>query len=679
MPTFAQIEGALLQRIFIIATLVAVGALGACGSKKGPPGNWLARVDVIQGTVTIVGSGGGGSHVAAKGAYLAVGATLVTGADGRTTLSLRNGGRLDVKPNTTLRLLSKRPASEVDLKLLAGSVESMAPSVEAAGLVINIGGRRIRLEKAAKATVSLPEGSVKNASVLVSFGKASVENAGGGETEVIAGQTLNLKLDAPKKKVELDAGVAEPDQAVVTAAPLTFYLKNAGRGRVYVRQPGERRFHLVRRRKTVKIRPDTELKLLRGAKVVVGAEKGKGGMTLRGPAHLVVRQAATPGPDGKPIVRVESTAGDLIVHAKGRPGKRGSKLSVEGVKIATHVTWRRLDVKVHRSKGRASVIVTNGAALLTDAHGKVTRLEAGQRAAITKGKVGHRVQTPAGRLQIRRPGFLRVFTSSRRAPLTLRWPAGQGDVLVEMSRSSKFKHPFFADVLKRHVLTLPNMPRGTFYWRVRPVKGGAPSAPGTKGRIVLLVDTSHRVLRSRPPKNTIDERDGDTRVYYQNALPRFTFRWRAVSGASRYQLKIFREGNLARPIVRKDTRKVFLKIRRSLSEGHYLWYVTARSRKGKVVRGTKSRRLTLRYDNRTPNVQIVYPRNGLVLRKASIDVRGVTTRGSKIYVNGVAAELDESYRFHHTVSLKRGENRIRFRVEDKRNGSSVYLRYVTRR
>lgn len=659
----------------LVVTLASVALLSACDcGKKGAPEDWVARVVTSSGTVSLKVAAGEGVRPAQADDYLRVGGSMITGKDGKATLALRNGGQLDILPNTTLTLRSNRPASKLDLKLLSGSVESTASKVAASELVINVGGRKVRLGSAARATITLPDGSVKGAAVVVNFGTASVDRQDGVTQKVVAGETLKLNVAAATKaKPKADAGVPRQDADSVKASPIVLYLASTGRGRVLYRQPGERGFRRLRGRKAVAIKPDTELKLGRRARVRVGPEKGKG-MTLRGPAQLIVR-AGEPDASGKRAVRVESKAGDLAIRERGKPGKPGGKLTVDGVTIATRVTWKRIDVDVKRERGRATVVVHRGEALLTDASGKVTRVEAGQRATIKGGAVSGPSQPPPGRLQIKRPGSMRVFTARRRLPVTLRWDPGQGDVLVEVARNRRFSGALFADVIKRDVLTLP-VPRGPLYWRVRPMQGGKPQK-GTRGRLSLLVDTSYRRLKSKPPKNTITPTN--TRVYYQNALPRFTFSWKRISGAVRYQFKIYRETNLSKPLVRKDTRRTTFRLRRPLSEGRYLWYVSGRDRRGKVLRGMSGRTLTIRYDNATPNLQIIYPRNGLKVSKASLEVRGIAIRGSRVFVNGAAATLDESYRFRHTVNLKPGENKIVFRVEDKRRGSSIYLRYVTRR
>jgi hypothetical protein len=211
-------------------------------------------------------------------------------------------------------------------------------------------------------------------------------------------------------------------------------------------------------------------------------------------------------------------------------------------------------------------------------------------------------------------------------------------------------------------------------------KDGKPGEAIT-GRLSLVRDTSYRVLKNRrPPRNIIHESFGDTVVFYQNSLPHFEFRWRSVPKATSYVMKLFRAQNLTKPYRTATVRRPSVRFKSgTLGEGRYLWYVAARGRGSERLETSQSRRLRIRYDNATPDLQIVHPRNRLTVSAASVEARGVTIPGSTVSINGKAAELDETFRFRHQVALKPGLNYIVFRVTDKRRGPSLYLREVIRR
>jgi hypothetical protein len=433
----------------------------------------------------------------------------------------------------------------------------------------------------------------------------------------------------------------------------------------------------VRRGEPVAIKPGTELKLVGKSTVVVAAEKGGAGTTVTGPAQLVVHEGHK-DESGKTAPRIETTSGEMQIALAGKPGGAGAPFTVEGVKIATRVTHRRLDVKVRKEKGRALLTVGAGEATLVGKD-RTLRLEAGQEAVLAKGKIAGPSMPPPAPLEIKSGGTMRVFSASPTIPVTFRWtPEGGTASLVEVSRSPGFDHPLFSDVIQRRALTIPAVGKGTLYWQVKPVNAtGAPTGKAASGKLMVVKDTSHRVIKVQAPRNTIHESFGNTTVYYQNFVPRFTFRWEPMPEAASYQVKILREQNLAKPIIVDETRATSLTLGPGkLGEGTYIWYVAGRAG-GTLIKTTKGNRLAIKYDNATPDLQIVYPPNGAAVA-GDIEVKGVAIPGSRVLVNGQPATLDDTFRFTHTVRLKPGVNHLVFLVVDTRRGSSYYLRRVTR-
>jgi ferric-dicitrate binding protein FerR (iron transport regulator) len=652
----------------VVAALLLVILLTECrwcGEKKpSVPPDWVARVVALKGDVRV--AEGPNAAAAKQGDYLRVGCRLETGATGEATLDLRTGGSLKIKPNSLVEFRSTMP------QLQRGEVVGMGSRVQAAELVIGVGRRKIRLPTAAEATVSTAAGG--DPTVQVAFGKATIEGPEGDKQTIVAGK--RLVFGSPAKP---DAGPASrPDAGIVVAPEVVFYLQATGKGRVMIKRPDAKRFVLVRPGETVKITPGTRLKLAAKAKVVVGPEKGTG-TTVTGPAQFTVEEGPDKTPDGKPTVRLENTGNEITVSLHGKPGKEGTPFEVDGVKVQTRITWNRLDVKVRKERTRSVLSVGAGEATLAAKNG-TQRIEAGQDSIIAKGKASGPQMPPAGVMEVRTGGTMRVFAAGPSIPVTFKWNPAEGakGSLVEVSRSAGFGNPIFSDVIQRRQLTLPQVPRGSLYWRVTPVDGSGKAGKAVQGHLVLVKDTSHRTLKDRQaPKNVIQESFGNTTVYYQNLLPRFTFRWESM-GADKYQVKIYREQNITKPIFTSETKSTeMLLAAGKLGEGTYVWYVAGRNADGSLVRASKFRRLQIKYDNATPDLQIVYPPNGAVVSGGSLEAKGVTIPGSKVMINGVKAELDETYRFTHVVKLKPGVNNIIFLVVDPRRGSSYYLRQVS--
>jgi hypothetical protein len=655
--------------LFGLLALIAAG----CGSRA--PKDWVAQVVSLNGDVQLV-EGGGALAPAAKGRYLRVGSRLTTGDASEATLTLRNGGSLKVQQNSVVEFRSALPEKEVNVRVEHGTVVGTGSQVEANELVIGVGQRRVRLASSAEATVSATDTRVQ-----VAFGEATVEGPSGDKQTVIAGKAMELTGRAKRPKPDAGPPPTKPDAGPTTmqAPEVVFFLQTTGKGRVMIRRPTDRRFVAVRGGETVKIVPGTRLKLLAKARVLVGSEKGSG-TSVSGPAQLIVHEGPDKTADGKPTVRLENTGGEIALSEHGKAGKAGSTFEIEGVKIKTRITYRRLDVRVRKQQGRSLLSVGAGEAKLTPRGGAEVRVEAGQDAILSKGKVAGPQSPPPGVIEVRSAGTMRVFVSGASVPVTFKWPAAEGarGTLVEVSRSPGMATPMFSDVIQRRQLTLP-VGKGSLYWQVRPVSDGKPGAK-TQGHLLLLNDTSHRSLKGQAPKNTIHESFGNTTVYYQNLMPRFTFRWDSMGEGAAYQVKVFREQNVTQPVVTVETKATTVSLAAGkLGEGVYLWYVAGRDKGGTLIRASKSRRLQIRYDNATPDLQIVYPPNGAAVSTDSIEAKGVCIPGSKVSINGVKVELDETARFSRPVKLKAGVNHIIFLVVDPRRGSSYYIRQVTRR
>jgi len=668
----------LSKAALLTAALALLAGLPACGTKdKKTPQDWLARVVQFSGEVTLSVKEGAPSQPAKAGVVLLAGASISTGPKSTAHLRFRKGGSLKLKPNSVVRF--KGGANSLSLGLEQGSVEGSGAEVSGAPITILVGEQRITLGGNSQVLV-MREGD--GGKLVVSLGAATILRPDGQEEKVIAGQEISIGIKAEPDAGPPDSSPADAgdDSRVVVGDEVVFYLRAAGRGRVFIRTPGSRRFLQVRRGKVVNVEPGTMLRLARRARVIISTNKdGKGGASYRGPAQLVVREGPV-GRDGKRTVRLESVGKALTITASGARGKVGPKFTVENVAVSTRVAYKRVDVRVQKEKNRSVLMVRHGVATLKEKGGKITKLEAGQSAVISNGKVSNpRTPAKAG-LQVKRSGSARLFTPRRRMPITFAWKSDWKEAVLEVSRNRKFRKPIFSDAVTRSWVTLPQVRRGTLYWRVRPISPDGKLGAGIKGRLSLLVDTSYRVLKIRPPHNLINQSYGNTTVYYQNALPKFAFRWTAVEGAVRYDWKIFREANLAKPVLTNKTAKTDLELRQGrLGEGRYSWYVVARNSKGKLLKGTKERKLIIRYDNATPNLQIIAPRNMMRVSGNSVEVRGVTFKGSLVFINGKAAELDVTYRFRQTVALKPGINSITFRVDDKRRGSSLYQRTVIRK
>ena len=406
----------------------------------------------------------------------------------------------------------------------------------------------------------------------------------------------------------------------------------------------------------------------------------------RGGEEAVDAALPVAGPDSAgaadPPLRARKTSRGRIMYRDGSPGTRAASFTVGGVKVIPRVTHRRVELRVTRDGEGSTLEVLAGEALLTTPSGTMT-LEAGQEATLLGGEVDGPREPAPSRLTVSEPGRIRIFLPPRGASITLDWRAtdGRAGSLVQVARAASMARPMFADVIRRTRLTLAHPRTGAIFWRVRPVDAAGTPGQGSSGQVSLLRDTSHRALRgARAPHNTIQEGDGNTTVYYQNRLPRFSLRWAPMAGAVSYKVKVLREQDLSRPVAQVPVTVARANLPAGrLGEGSYIWYAVGQDRSGRLVGSSKNRTLTIKYDNATPSLQIISPRDGLRVDRPTLEVKGVALRGTRVYIGGAEAPLDEASRFSRQVPLSPGQNNLIFRVVHPRSGTSLYLRRVTRR
>ncbi|MCB9557736.1 MAG: FecR domain-containing protein [Deltaproteobacteria bacterium] len=658
--------------------LWALFAIAGCDQR---PDDWLAEVQAFRGEAQRLR----GTTIAPvkQPMFFRLGDRLQTGPRSQLELRLRNGGSLTVKPDTMI-VFAARPTSEgLSLRLERGVVIGTAAKLEAATLLIGVGRRKIALASAARAEVSSANG---RPGLVVEFGQATVSGPTGQREIVVAGKPLSFAPRRPDAAVDAvveaagDADVAHSEDAAQPASERRSLAVEVLGGRVLVQSPDRQRFVRLRGRRPSRLLSQSTLRLRPGSTVRLRGSTGAP-LFLRGPATFVVgeKKDAT----GRRVLAIERIEGTLISHVRGRPGQVLSPVLIESVLITPRIRHRESELAIERAAGKVSLELRRGAAELREASGRRLPIEAAQRAELSAGRVSGPRSLPPGPLRIEADGGRRLFSGSARVPLTLRWlrPAGVGEVLVEVSPRSSMAEAIFADRLQRQELTL-GVGRGRYFYRVRPVMAdGSLAKPLLSGHLRVLPDTSHRALANLArPRNTLRASDRNTEVYYQNRLPHFTFSWSPIPRATRYRLKLFGEQHLRQPLVERLTRRTSLALRPGLlREGGYLWYVSGLAADGSLVRTTGERRLTIRYDNATPDLQIRRPREGQRVAAAMVEAAGVTIPGSKVYIDGKAVELDRSSRFRQPIALRRGRNIIVFRVVDKKRGSSYYLRTVIRR
>ncbi len=231
---------------------------------------------------------------------------------------------------------------------------------------------------------------------------------------------------------------------------------------------------------------------------------------------------------------------------------------------------------------------------------------------------------------------------------------------VQVATEPTFAAPTLSGLVQQRFVTVSVPRRGPLFWRVYDGESGPELVRGNllSGPEPLGKDLSRL-------QNDVLAGNEKTTIYFQDKPPLVNFLFTEEPGAAKYQLKVFREGELSRSMAERlvDSLSVSLP-EGTLSEGKYLWSVTPLDVKGQELRGGRLNKLEMVYDNAVSNLIIRTPKNGDAGGRKT-KVNGIAPPGARVTANGKALDLDEKGRFDDSVEATAG--RVVFRMV---NGSS---------
>jgi hypothetical protein len=548
---------------------------------------------------------------------LSVGETLATGPDGHAVIRLPGGRQLELSPNARLRLREGAGGTMV-VEVENGRVVSRTPAE--AGVTLDI---------------LTPFGITR---VPSGRGEAVIAvGSGGTRIDVALGAVIFLDRDGKAvtarehESLEVTMGrvqLLRPGESSTPENPAAVdVMLSAEQGPLLVRGPGEARFTP---RRALPAAAGTSFKVAAAGRariVATGlrARLGPGVTGVIGEAthdekglHAEVTLAT-----GESIFIFDGTPAELVL-----PGPRGPLV----VRVSAPTT---LTVVAGPRGPRLGVL--NGAAELVmgKAH---QRLDAGLLAQVN----GERLAVaPRPRADVILPATrgLRVYADAL-SEVTLSWPATLTRGTVEVATDPEFKDLVLSGKASGSSVTVPAPARGELYWRVttdqRTVEGQARFAP----------DRRHSVLDLERPHNLVTEAGPVTTVYFQSTLPALTFTFNARPGALRYRLRVYRDEDLERPMVDRMVTGTRSAVDAALfAEGRYVWNALPVDRNGRELGGGRMNKLELVYDNVLTTLAIGTPKPGQPVSGPEVDAAGVAPLGTKLYINGKPAPLDDKGRF----------------------------------
>jgi hypothetical protein len=259
--------------------------------------------------------------------------------------------------------------------------------------------------------------------------------------------------------------------------------------------------------------------------------------------------------------------------------------------------------------------------------------------------------------------------------VTLTWEEQLADARIEVAADPAFAEVLLTGPVTGRQVTVPAPRRGQLFWRVtgRPAPGAAGSAPEKTivGQARFAPDRKRSVLDLASPHNTVAEHAEATKVYFQGVLPALTFTF-AGKPAGRYRVRVFREGDLGKPLVDREVSEPRCPIEPGVvTEGRYVWSATPLDKAGRDAGGGRMNKLELVYDNSLTTLAIGSPRAGQVVTSREVDVTGVAPLGARLYVNGQAAPLDAKGRFEMRLPAA---SSLVFRLVGRNGAESYFVR-----
>jgi hypothetical protein len=623
--------------------LLVVVALAAC-RRHAPVASDPPPIQIqAQGHVWRAHAGGLAEPI--SGGTLIVGETLSTGPDGKATVRLSEGRQIELGPNGLLRLRTG-PDGRVTVDLENGLVTSRTAE-SGAGMELSIltpfGITRI---PAAGGQVSVSVGP-GGARIAVVMGTVIFVDRMGRQITAKADETVAVTLG----KIELLR--TEPPVAGVQTLDV---MLSADQGPLLVRRPGEpraspRRAVPAPEGTLFQVAPDGRARLVAaGVRGRLGAGAvGRMGEASRGAAGLRL------GLDlqrGSALLTFDGSGKDELLL--------GDPAAPVVIKIDEPTT-----ISIVAGRRGPRLMVVAGTAEVLSA-GSSQRLDPSAQVEVTEGRVRALAHSQAAVILPTARG-LRVYADGLQE-VTLSWPASLGEATVEVADDPELKDPSTVGRTAAGSVTVPAPSRGDLYWRV--------TTHGSGGERVLLgqarfaPDRRRSVLDLERPRNLVTEAGPVTTVYFQGAVPALTFVFAGRPGALRYRLRIYRDDDLATPLVDRlvnDTRCAVDAA--PLREGRYLWHAVGIDTQGRDIGGGgRMNKLELVYDNALTTLAIGSPRPGAAMTGPRVDASGVAPLGSKLYINGQPAVLDSKGRF--AVSLERAPSLV-FRLVAP-NGSERY-------
>lgn len=286
--------------------------------------------------------------------------------------------------------------------------------------------------------------------------------------------------------------------------------------------------------------------------------------------------------------------------------------------------------------------------------------------------------TPLSRLSFQEPPARALVTLAAGETATIHDPAPPSDVRVTFTGCPELgvleldKGNGRFDMLRGRGTgeVRVSIPRGSFRYRVRCVRGGLVQ-PGAaaRGTLTIKEDAATRPLPQSPVTITADADGRRYIVSYQNRLPVITLRWPDAPPASAYRLFVKPEHGNAIAI---DSPKSIVTLEPGrVAEGlHQFWFET------KDKKRSEQGLLQVAFDYTARTAYLTSPLEGEPAKNGRAQFSGGTLMGSSVRLQGVPVKLDSQGRFSSNIEIPAAAGGASVRVQHPSAGIHYYVRHL---
>lgn len=584
-------------------------------------------------------------HAATIGVGFNLGDALRTAISSTATLDLDDGGKLQVREDTTVRFSAERPkAGQQAFDVEAGQVLLEAGPT---GLVLATGKGMARLDAGSKLSIGRTKQGLK---FEITVGKAQLEVDGGTHVLQQPGQTYLVSVgDAVLERSEPSAAKPEAEPIAPTSS-----VAEPVSGHIQARVFGSGVSQKTTSGKDFQKLPPGSTALLAGttlridAKSHVELQHEGASVNLSGMGTYLIRSGAA---------FVELQSGRISATGAMRIAVPGGVIETARETSTSLESLDRDHSVVRVARGLATVKGKQGETLV--AQGQEAKVASDGSTQLAGGSLAYADFA----LQIGDS----VTVHDPKPPTATRFVFGSHCPAGGTLRTSSPKSKAFASGQGSVSLALNagNHEYALYCFG----ENGVDSAAVARGSITIVQDAGTRPVPNKPPTTSVNIDGLRYTVTYQNQLPNLNVVWPNAPPSSSY--KLFVESRNGKKILTSSAPSYTFRSG-TLQEGtHQIHFEGG----GKFSRHTK---VEIAFDNAAPKASLETPVETNVRAGGELTVMGIAQPGWSVEIAGTKVDQDPRQRFVQRATMPSNERALAIKLTHPVRGTHVYLRRSAR-